>query len=89
MLYTQLSQYAEAERCFQNALEQRQRREDIMNYANTLGELAEMYFAWGRWEITRQTLDTEADLLKNHPEAGTQALYRELETRRRKLGLET
>ncbi len=88
MLYTRLSQYAEAERCFQRALEQWRSREDVANYANTLGELADMYFVWGRWEIARQTLDTEDDLLKNHPEVISQTLYRELETRRLKLAPE-
>lgn len=87
MTYTRLNQGEEAERCFQRALEQWQLREDQWNYANTLGELAEMHLTQGHFSAARHVLDEEAPLIESRHEAPYQALQRELEIRRQKLPL--
>lgn len=85
MTYTLLKEWTEAEHCFRRALEHWDLEEDPLNQANTLGELAVLYTAWGRCADAHAALDEAWALVGERHDARAQALQQELEERRRKL----
>jgi len=85
MIYARAEKWEEAERCFLWAVEHWQSRQDIWNLANTMGELAGMYIAWGKRQKAQHYLDAVAQHIEQRTNPSYRGLQRELAERREKL----
>jgi tetratricopeptide (TPR) repeat protein len=85
IVYTRLENWAEAEACFERAIEQWRKQGDVWSLANTLGELAGLHLARGDWSEAQACLEEAWGLVSERGEAHYALLQRELAGRRAEL----